>query len=226
MPALLKRISTWPQALSAIITRKADDTLGGDVSLQLGNFETVRVGGSFNIPVADGFAQRFAGYVQKRDGFTENLFTGNNIDDRDQWAMRSTTSIDLGDTTADLVLGYFEENSSRARETKRLCTADPVLGCSATSLGFDSPASQTTILQALIGFTGAASGGLIYAGAPNPQDLRKVSADYDPTYDAEQFYGTLNIDHDFGSLVLTCTRANIQWAICAQLVQIFSPFTT
>lgn len=186
-----------------IITRKADDSLGGDVSLQLGNYETVRVGGAFNIPVTEGFAQRFAGYIQKRDGFTENLFTGNNIDDRDQWALRSTTSIDLGDTTADLVLGYFEENSSRARETKRLCTADPVLGCSATSLGFDSPASQTTILQTLIGFTGVASGGLIYTGAPNPADLRKVSADYDPTYDAEQFYGTLNIDHDFGSLVLT-----------------------
>ena len=186
-----------------IITRKANDTLGGDVSIQLGNFETVRVGRAFNIPVPEGFAQRFAGYIQKRDGFTENVFTGNNIDDRDQWALRSTTSFVLGDTKADLVLGYFEENSSRAREAKRLCTADPVLGCSATSLGFDSPASQTTILQSLIGFTGVASGGLIYAGAPNPTDLRQVAADYDPTYDAEQFYGTLNVDHDFGSLVVT-----------------------
>ena len=186
-----------------IITRKPDDTFGGDLSLQLGNFDTVRVGGALNIPLANGVGQRFAGYSQKRDGFTENLFTGNSIDDRDQWALRSTTSVDFGNTQADLVLGYFEENSSRARETKRLCTADPVLGCSATSLGVDSPASQTTILQSLIGFTGVASGGLIYAGAPNPTDLRQVSADYDPTYDAEQFYGTLNVDHDFGSLVLT-----------------------
>jgi iron complex outermembrane recepter protein len=186
-----------------IITRKPDDEFGGDLRVQLGNFNTVRVGGALNLPVTDGFGQRFAGYIQKRDGFTENLFTGNDIDDRDQWALRSTTSFDLGNTQADLVLGYFEENSSRARETKRLCTADPVLGCSATSLGFDSPASQTTILQTLIGFTGVAPGGLIYAGAPNPADLRKVAADYDPTYDAEQFYGTLNLDHDFGSLVLT-----------------------
>jgi iron complex outermembrane recepter protein len=186
-----------------IITRKPDDTFGGDLSVQVGNFDTVRVGGAVNLPISDGLAQRFAGYIQKRDGFTENLFTGNNIDDRDQWALRSTTQFEIGDTQADLVLGYFEENSSRARETKRLCTADPVLGCSATSLGFDSPASQTTILQTLIGFTGVAPGGLIYAGAPNPADLRQVSADYDPTYDAEQFYGTLNIDHDFGSLVLT-----------------------
>jgi len=186
-----------------IITRKPGAEFGGDLNLQVGNFNTVRVGGAVNIPISDQIGQRFAGYSQRRDGFTENIFTGNNIDDRDQWAVRSTTSFDLGDTKADLVLGYFEENSSRAREAKRLCTADPVLGCSATSLGFDSPASQTTILQSLIGFTGAASGGLIYAGAPNPTDLRQVSADYDPTYDAEQFYGTLNIDHDFGSLVLT-----------------------
>ena len=186
-----------------IITRKPGAEFGGDLNLQIGNFSTVRVCGAVDIPISDQIGQRFAGYSQKRDGFTENLFTGNNIDYRDQWAVRSTTSFDLGDTKADLVLGYFEENSSRAREAKRLCTADPVLGCSATSLGFDSPASQTTILQSLIGFTGVASGGLIYAGAPNPTDLRQVSADYDPTYDAEQFYGTLNIDHDFGSLVLT-----------------------
>ncbi len=186
-----------------IITRRPDADFGGDVSLQLGNYETVRVGGALNIPLSDNLGQRFAGYLQKRDGFTENIATGNNVDDRDQWAVRSTTSADLGATTADLVLGYFKENSSRAREAKRLCTADPVLGCSATSLGFDSPASQTTILQSLIGFTGVASGGLIYAGAPNPADLRQVAADYDPTYDAEQFYATLDVDHDFGAVVLT-----------------------
>lgn len=186
-----------------LITRKAGSEFGGDVSLQLGNYETVRVGGAINIPITAGISQRFAGYSQKRDGFTENIFTGNDIDDRDQWAVRSTTSFDFSETKADLVLGYFEEASSRTREAKRLCTADPVLGCSATSLGFDSPASQTTIFQSLIGLTGVASGDLIYDGATNPEDFRKVSADYDPTYDAEQFYGTLNIDHDFGSLVLT-----------------------
>lgn len=186
-----------------IITRKAGQDFEGNLNIQLGNFSTVRVGGALNIPITEGLAQRFAGYSQRRDGFTENLFTGNNIDDRDQWALRSTTSLDMGNTRGDLVLGYFNENSSRARETKRLCKADPVLGCSATTLGFDSPASQTTILQALIGFTGVAPGGLIYAGAPNPTDLRQVAADYDPTYDAEQFFGTLSIDQDFGSLVLT-----------------------
>lgn len=187
-----------------IITRKPDDTFGGNLNLQLGNFDTRRLGGALNVPIADGLAQRFAGYTQKRDGFTENIFTGNNIDDRDQWAFRSSTSLDVENTRIDLVLGYYEEDSSRAREAKRLCTADPVLGCSATELGFDSPDSATTILQTLTSFfTPAPTGALIYDNVINPEDFRKVSADYDPTYEAEQFYGTLNLDHDFGDLTFT-----------------------
>jgi len=186
-----------------IITARPTDEFGGNINLQLGNFETRRLGGAINLPITENLGQRFAGYVQKRDGFTENVFTGNNVDDRDQWAMRSTTSFELESFSADLVVGWFEEDSSRVREAKRLCTADPVLGCSATELGFDSPDPSNTVLQSFIGFTGADSGGLIYDGAPNPQDFRQVAADYDPTFDAEQLYGTLTLEQDFGDLTFT-----------------------
>ena len=217
-----------------VITKKAGNELGGNLNMQVGNFDTRRVGGAINLPVTDGLSQRFAGYSLKRDGFTENVFTGNNIDDRDQWALRSTTSFDLGATSADLVLGYYEEDSSRAREAKRLCSADPVLGCSATELGFDSPASETTILQTLTGaFLPIAPGTLIYDGVENPKDFRKVSADYDPTYEAEQFYGTLNIQHDIGDLTFTSVTgynynesvAKTDWDNAALPLRFITPIT-
>lgn len=216
-----------------IITAKPGDEFEGNLNLQLGNFETRRVGWMVSTPLADGFGQRFSGYVQKRDGFTENLFTGNNIDDRDQYALRSTTSFQGESLGVDLVLGYYEEDSSRVREAKRLCTSDPVLGCSATELGFDSPDETTTILQGFIGFTGAASGALIYDGAPNPADFRQVAADYDPTYNAEQFYGTLNIDKEFGNLTFSSVTgynwsdsvANTDWDNAALPYRFTSPIT-
>lgn len=216
-----------------LITAKPGDEFEGNLNLQLGNFDTRRLGWMVSTPLANGIGHRFAGYVQKRDGFTENLFTGNNIDDRDQYALRSTTSYQGESLGIDLVLGYFEEDSSRVREAKRLCTSDPVLGCSATELGFDSPDETTTILQGFIGFTGAASGGLIYDGAPNPEDFRKVAADYDPTYDAEQFYGTLNIDKEFGNLTFSSVTgfnwsssvANTDWDNAALPYRFTSPIT-
>lgn len=216
-----------------IITAKPGDEFEGNLNLQIGNFETRRFGWMISTPLADGFGQRFAGYVQKRDGFTENIFTGNNVDDRDQYALRSTTSYAGESLGVDLVIGYYEEDSSRVREAKRLCTADPVLGCSATELGFDSPDSATTVLQSLIGFTGVASGDLIYDGAPNPTDFRKVAADYDPIYEGEQLYSTLNIEKEFGDLTLTSvtgfnwseSKANTDWDNAALPYRFTAPIT-
>jgi iron complex outermembrane recepter protein len=209
-----------------VLTRRPGDEFGGDLSVQVGNFESVRIGGALNIPLGDNAGQRFAAYYLDRDGYTENLATGNNIDGRHQWGFRSSTHVDFSpDTSADLVVGWFEEDSSRAREAKRLCTADPVLGCSPTSLGFDSPNSFTTILRTLLDADFVLppsvfpNGTDIYAGAPNPRDLRKVAADTDPTFTAEQLFATLEFSHDFGGLTVTSvtgysqseTEQNTDW---------------
>jgi iron complex outermembrane receptor protein len=188
-----------------VITAKPGDEFAANASLQIGNFESVRVGGMINAPLSDAVKLRLAGYYTERDGFTENLATGNNIDGRNQWGARASARVDFtGNTRLDLSLGYFEEDSSRAREAKRLCTADPVLGCSPLSLGFDSPNANTTILQTLARFfTPFPVGGNIYANAPNPADLRKVAADTDPTFTGEQFYVTADLSHSFGNLTLT-----------------------
>jgi outer membrane receptor protein involved in Fe transport len=102
---------------------------------------------------------------------------------------------------------YYRERSSRSRENKRLCKATPVLGCSPVELGFDSPNAQATVFQRLLALVGTGAGifppgGNIYAGAPNPTNLRQVSADYDPTFFGEELLGTLEVSHDFGGISL------------------------
>ena len=39
-----------------------------------------------NIPLGETVAARFAGISFQRDGYTDNLVTGNDIDGRDQWS--------------------------------------------------------------------------------------------------------------------------------------------
>jgi outer membrane receptor protein involved in Fe transport len=191
------------------ITRRPGTEFGGEASLQVGNYSNVRLGAAVDLPLGDKVAIRLAGYSLDRDGYTENVSTGNDVDGRDQWGARGTVTFDLGPATnATVVLSRFKEDSSRAREGKRLCKAHPVLGCDPNVLGFDSPDASTTILQTLARVaTPFPAGGNIYAGAPNPTDLRKIAADTDPTYRFSQSTASFDFQHDFGALTLSAIAA-------------------
>lgn len=218
-----------------VITRKPGRTFGGEASLQLGNFDSARVGLAFDLPFGDKVATRFAAYGLSREGYTDNLSTGNQIDGRNQWAFRSTTVFEVSEQTDfTLMFGYYDEDSTRAREGKRLCKAHPVLGCDPRQLGFDSPDATTTILNTLARFfTPFPAGTNIYAGAPNPTDLRKVAADTDPSYKLDQSFLTFNGDHRFGDLTLSgvlawskgSTEQNTDWDNAALPFRFTAPIT-
>jgi iron complex outermembrane recepter protein len=215
--------NTTGGALSVFTKRPTADQTGS-LSLELGNFKARRVAGMLNIPINDNLRQRFAGYVLKRDGFTHNDTTGNNIDGRDQYSLRSSTRAFLGDELeVNLVVGGYHENSSRTRETKRLCKTDPVLGCSPNELGFDSPDYNTTVFKSLAGPLTSlgylTAGSNLYAGATNPKDPRTVAADFDATYKVRNEYATLEVAREFDPLILTyvggysnfSTEGNTDW---------------
>ena len=222
-----------------LVTRRPNSDFGGELFAEVGNFSSVRLRGAINLPVSDSIQQRFAGYYLSRDGYTENLATGNGIDGRNQFGLRSSTQLLLGpNTRINLMVQYYREDSSRSRENKRLCRATPVLGCSPVELGFDSPNAQATVFQRLLALVGTGAGffppgGNIYAGAINPPNLRQVSADYDPTFFGEELLGTLEISHDFGSLTLTSlsgyargeTEANTDYDNAALPFRFLRPIT-
>ena len=111
-----------------MITNKAsiDDGLTGNIEGQYGNYDHTRANGFINVPLGDQFAMRFAGLWLDRDGYTDNLYTGNNIDGRDQYALRSSFNWSPGEkTTFDLMVSYFDEDSTRTRSQKIMCHNDP-----------------------------------------------------------------------------------------------------
>ena len=221
-----------------LITARPSDELGGRVSALYGNFDSIKLDGAINLPLGDVLQQRFAGYYLKRDGFTVNAFNGNRIDSRNQFGIRSSTRLVVGDNTeANLAVQYYKEDDSRSRENKRLCKATPVLGCSPNELGFDSPNAQATVFQRLLAgfFTGTVfpAGGNIYAGAPNPTDLRRVSADTDPSFNADELLATLEVVQRFGDYSLTSltgysrgkTEANTDYDNAALPFRFLRPIT-
>jgi outer membrane receptor protein involved in Fe transport len=230
--------NTTGGALS-IFTKRPTDKLQGKLAVELGNYNHRRVEGMINIPISDNLRQRFAGYVLKRDGFTKNEFTGNRIDGRDQYSIRSSTRVFAGERTeANLVLGLYDEDSSRTRESKRQCKAIAVLGCSPNELGSDSPNYASTVFAPLANFflvpAGImAPGSNIYTGAPNPESVRAVAADYDAKFRLNNKYATLDVTHDFGPVSLTLvsgysksdTEQNTDWDNSALPFRFNSPQT-
>lgn len=192
-----------------VITQKATDEFEGYVTAGYGNFNSVKLRGAINLPITDGLSTRVAGFFLDRDGYATNIFTGNDVDDREMFGLRSSTKFEFGDTRADLVVSYFKEDDRRLTRTKVLCEKDAVLGCSPLQVGFGTPDSRGTLFNTLGAVTGVIATGFgpaavdYYANSVNPADTRLVNEDVDPTYFVEEWSASLEITHDFGDLTLT-----------------------
>ena len=191
---------------------------GGNIELTAGNYGEVKVKGALNIPAGDTLSMRFSGISYQRDGMTKNLFTGNDIDDRDQWAARGAIRFQPSDDTdITLTVNHYKEDSSRMRITKQMCHRDPTgaYGCLPDRLGNDAANWRASLggtlgelLPIVLGPAVApaaliAPGTDVNQGALVPTDLRQVNAQFDPTYKADETIGTLEFIHDFGPITLT-----------------------
>lgn len=195
-----------------IITQKPTDEFEGFLTVEVGNYDSIRTVGAINFPITDNVLQRFAFNTVERDGFTENVATGNDIDGRDQFSIRSTTHFEFSDNfEGTLFAQYFEEDSNRSNRRSVRCTADTTLGCSATEAGNEYPFSHYTDgnLLAVLGASAAIVRPNFYNtnldGSPriNPSDPRKVNLDNEPIAKAEELTASLELNYNTDNGVFT-----------------------
>jgi outer membrane receptor protein involved in Fe transport len=202
------------------ITAKPDlSGIHASGELTYGNFDTKEAKGMFNLPITSTLGVRVAGVYLKRDGFTNNLYDGGQIDGRDLYSVRGTLSWEPNSNTRiDLMGYYFREKDNRDRIQKQLCHRDPtgILGCLPDTLGHQTTNGNSTLAsiqsssQFLTLATGnAAAGGFglgsvygtdVFANAINPTDNRTVNVDFNPTYFAEEEQYQAKLSHDFGKI--------------------------
>lgn len=207
-----------------LITAKPIDDFEASIRGEVGNYNARKLRGMINIPLGDMFAVRAAGAMLTRDGYGENLTTGNDVDDRDLWNSRITASFRPSDTfEASFMWDHFEEDDSRSRIGKQLCTkatvpntiggqafsANPLVadiqrgffstGCAPTPLDdpniLGTPDSRGT-LGGLFGTLFGFTTGDQYAGQMQNPDIRNIQSSFDPIYQAETDIYQFNISWD------------------------------
>jgi iron complex outermembrane receptor protein len=108
-----------------LIPALPDSTLGGELKIEGGNYDTQRASGMINVPIGDHFGVRAAAAWTKRDGYDYNTYTQKDVNGRDLWSGRLSAAWQPTDwLNANVIWQHFEEDDDRSRTGKQLCTKD------------------------------------------------------------------------------------------------------
>lgn len=131
-----------------IISARPTDVFEGELKAETGNYDSRRLSGFVNLPI-DGktLELRVSGSYTNRSGYEYNSTTGDRVDGRDLYSIRSTLSFTPIDTLhGTLVWERFDENDNRVRSGKQLCTRDPGL-TSMDGISLNGPIAQAAFSQ-------------------------------------------------------------------------------
>tara|TARA_R110000803_G_scaffold139710_1_gene206354 strand:+ start:25 stop:2856 length:2832 start_codon:yes stop_codon:yes gene_type:complete len=114
--------------LNAVTAKPNFDEFSGKLEGSYGEYNSQKLTGHVNIPIGDDFGIRLAGFALKRDGFSDAILpdgSKQDVDGRDLSALRATIGGDFSDSSRFwLMYETYDEDSTRTRSTKQLCTKD------------------------------------------------------------------------------------------------------
>lgn len=98
----------------------------GSLKAEVGNYNSRRILGVLNVPLVDDvLGIRVAGSMTSRSGYDFNATTGNDINGRDLWSLRTTVAFEPAPWfRANLTWERFNEDDNRSRTGKQLCHRD------------------------------------------------------------------------------------------------------
>ncbi|MEL6825271.1 MAG: TonB-dependent receptor [Pseudomonadota bacterium] len=212
--------------VNAITAKPVLEEFNASAELTYGEFNNQKLTGHINVPMGERLAARVAGTYLKRDGYSDAILpdgSTQDVDGRDLWAIRGTLAGDITDKLSFWIMGeHYEEDSTRTRATKQLCTKDTRpfpfnQGCvpyQVEGLGYARDANGNPIqvrpglgtvdTSGTLGGVLAANLGLFpafgtdsNAGATTSSNLREFETNLVPTFEAESNTVQAQIQYEF-----------------------------
>ena len=179
-----------------MITVRPNAEFGGNVKVDLADFDSTRMSGAVNLPLADNLRSRFAFASLKRGGFVTNNFDNSKLDDRNTMAGRASFEWDYSDDTLiTLIYEQTKADDQRLRAARQFCKADAFFGCSPLERGMDaiqSPGSYGHWVPYLQ-FQNPDLSTSIYRNNPS-QSIRTVDIDHKPEHTSKNESTLFEID--------------------------------
>ena len=178
------------------VTTRPSTEPGGYVKVKLGDYDLTEVKAAANLPLSESINSRIAVASFVRDGWVENINSGNIVDGRNQLAMRLSLDWDLSDTSK-LQLTYENQKGSDDRFNigQIHCDKDPLMGCDPYTLGkMGQPSHKagafTGVYNLLANLQPSANFDP-YAGATIPGSIDQVNHNIDPMHEQTVQFSTL-----------------------------------
>ena len=202
------------------ITAKPTNQFGGDINVEAGNYDTVKINGAINIPVNNMLDVRLAAIGFRHDGYQSNDYLHTDIDGQNLYSTRLTVAFHPTERIrAYFMWEHFKEDDNYTGDEKTLCAGDPgpasvggvpvtdaqaraylSVGCLQSPL--TSLASQTGVVNSastiggqLVNLLGFGVGNL-NAGSSQPNDPHGQSLSADPYQHARNDNYQLNVEWD------------------------------
>ena len=170
-----------------MITVRPNAEAGGNIKVDLADYDSTRLSGAVNLPLSDNLRSRFAFASLKRGGFVTNSYDDSKLDDRNTLAGRASFEYDYSDDTViSLIYEQTTADDSRLRANRQFCKADPLFGCSPLERGMDaiqSPGSYGHWVP-FLQFQYPDLSTSIYRNNPS-QSIRSVDLDHKPEHNAK-----------------------------------------
>jgi iron complex outermembrane receptor protein len=113
-------------AINVVTTAPSMDSSFGKADLTLGDYGLIKARAAYNLPLSDTLAVRASIISNKRDGFTENLTLGQDLDDANSLSARVRLLYEPSDNfRANFTAQYFDEDRNGAAQKGLL---DPTPG--------------------------------------------------------------------------------------------------
>ncbi|CAN5136940.1 TonB-dependent receptor [soil metagenome] len=93
----------------SIVTKKPQFDFGGKAEVSVGNYDLRQFKATVTGPIADDLAIRVSASSNKRDGYSKNVTTGNDVNDRDRWSVRGDLLWEPTDKVSVRVIGDYNK---------------------------------------------------------------------------------------------------------------------
>jgi len=102
-------------AINVISNKPTSEEAFSKADITIGDYGLTKIRGTSNIPLSETVSTKFSFATTDRDGFSENTFTGQDLDDASNVSIRSDWMFELSDTTSLRIFGqYFDVDRNGA----------------------------------------------------------------------------------------------------------------